>query len=158
MQPLRFSAGPELARLARHLRLVGFDTTWKEDRGTGELLEEARSEGRILLSRDAGVCERAQAGLAHQVVSEDRDAELVEVLDRFGLRDRVRSGKGFFTICLQCNGPLLPVKGHQISDRIPGEVLLGHTDFFFCSRCEKVYPKGDFHARMRGWALGLVAN
>src|SRR4051812_29014379 len=102
----RFSATPELSRLVRHLRLLGFDSTWSEDRSQEEVLEEVRSEGRILLTRDEGLCHRASGATSYRVLQDGRDEELVEVLDRFGLREPVRAGKGYFSLCLQCNAPL----------------------------------------------------
>lgn len=154
---IRFAADADLGRLAQHLRMLGLDTYWETGAEASEVLERASREGRVLLTRDEALFERAKPEARHRVLAKGAGPELREVVLAHGLGERARAGEGFFTLCMNCGSTLLPVKGHQVHDRIPGRTLLASTDFFLCSRCERVYSKDAFHARMRKWVAGLFA-
>jgi uncharacterized protein with PIN domain len=144
----RFVLDVHLGKLARHLRMVGFDTLWKDDYSDPELLEISKAESRILLTRDRELFEKADPTLSHYVQATAPDEQLVEVADTFGLRSRISNMQGFLSRCLQCNSPILPVKPHQLEDRLPGHVRLQFNEFFLCPRCERVYWKGSHFDRM----------
>jgi uncharacterized protein with PIN domain len=144
----RFVLDVHLGKLARHLRMVGFDTLWKDDYSDPELLEISKTENRILLTRDRELVEKADPMLSHYVQATAPDEQLVEVADTFGLRSKISNMQGFLSRCLQCNSPILPVKPHQLEDRLPGHVRLQFNEFFLCPRCERVYWKGSHFDRM----------
>lgn len=152
----RFAADVHLAKLARHLRMLGFDTWWKSDAQDDELLEISREEGRILLTRDRALSARAQPDRVYYVVSTDPKEQLQELLVRFALEEKVRSHKGFLTVCLECNRLLLPVAPHQVQERVPGHLLVEQTQFFLCPRCERVYWNGSHVDRMKKWVDELL--
>lgn len=164
---IRFSLSSNLGRLARHLRLLGFDTTWSTDRPLTEALEEARQEGRALLvtasERDelTATCAGSVEGVRIHGVEQTGNAEqLTEVLHRFELVEPVRSGKGYLSRCLDCNHELLPVQPHQVHHLVSGTILLQYDQFHFCSRCERVYWSGkdSRYDQLQAWARKLVAS
>lgn len=100
----RFVLDVHLGRLARYLRLLGFDSSYTNDSTDDELLALSRSENRILLTRDIGLLERAalvHGGFLHQT---DSRLQLREVLDRFRLQGRIAP----LTRCARCNGLIGP--------------------------------------------------
>ncbi len=145
---IKFVLDVQLGKLARQLRMVGFDTLWKDDYSDPELLEISKNEKRVLLTRDRELSEKADPALSHYVQATDPDAQLIEVADHFGLRPKISSMQGFLSRCLQCNSPILPVKAHQLEDRLPGHVRFQFNEFFLCPRCERVYWKGSHFDRM----------
>lgn len=157
---MKFTLDVHLGRLARDLRMLGFDSLWSQDVEDAELIEQARSEHRALLTRDRALAESAEQAGAEVllVVSLEKDSQLLEVLKRFQLGETARAGRGFLTLCLQCNSPILPVKGHQIHDRVPGRLLLEHEEFFLCPRCERVYWRGSHFDRMKEWVEKLLSR
>lgn len=154
----RFVLDVHLGKLARHLRMVGFDTLWKDDYMDPELLEISNTEHRILLTRDRELSEKADPSLVHYVHATDPDEQLVEVADRFDLREKISSMQGFLSRCLQCNSPILPAKPHQLEDRLPGHVRLQFNEFFLCPRCERVYWKGSHFDRMWEHVKSLMSS
>jgi uncharacterized protein with PIN domain len=150
IQPIspRFVLDVHLGKLARHLRMVGLDSLWRDDYGDEELLSISKAENRILLTRDRELKDRADPVLSHYVDATDPERQLLEVVDHFELRSKVASGKGFLSLCLQCNSPILPAKPHQLVDRLPGHVRLEFDEFFLCPRCERIYWKGSHFDRM----------
>jgi uncharacterized protein with PIN domain len=142
-----FILDDHLGKLARHLRMLGFDSTWNSD--------SSENEGRILLTRDRALYDRANPELRHYVHATDPREQLIEVLDRFSLREDALSGRFFLSRCLDCNSTILPVRGDQLVDRLPGHVRLEHTEFLLCPRCERVYWKGSHFSRMWEWVKKL---
>jgi len=160
LNPARFVADAHLGKLARHLRMLGHDTLWEasfSDLKDEELLRLAREERRSLLTCDRALAETAGRHQALRILSQSPPQQLIEVLAHFQLGDDARSGKGFLTRCLQCNSLILPLPPHQVTDRVPGHLLLEFDTFYLCPRCEQVYWNGSHVARMREWVIRTLS-
>jgi uncharacterized protein with PIN domain len=105
--PPRFLLDVHLGRLARLLRLLGFDSEWSRDAGDGELAAAARREDRILLSRDRGLLKRRDVRMGCLVRSQDPRVQLDEVVVRYYLRGQLAP----FSRCLVCNAALTRIGG-----------------------------------------------
>jgi uncharacterized protein with PIN domain len=118
--PPCFVLDVHLGRLARLLRLLGFDTEWSRDAADATLAGIARREGRILLSRDRGLLKRKEVRRGCLVWSQDPRRQLDEVVERYDLRSRLAP----FSRCMVCNTPLarvgdLPGDSHAASTGMP---------------------------------------
>lgn len=144
-----FVADVHLARLARHLRLMGYDTVWGQETTDEELARLSREENRWLLTRDRALHDShvASGGRGHYVLATEPDEQLREVIGRWELKQWLKP----FTRCLDCNSVLLPTKAHHVIERVARSIVEAHEDFFLCSRCERVYWKGSHYDRMIGW-------
>ena len=96
----RFVLDVHLGRLASYLRLLGFDTLYRNDYEDEELQRISRAERRILLSRDTGLLKRSTVTHGAFLHATDPRRQLREVLDRFQLDGRIAP----FTRCARCNG------------------------------------------------------
>jgi len=140
----RFVADAHLGKLARHLRLLGFDTLFFNDAGDGRLAEISRSEGRILLTRDRALLMRRELThgcFVHAVNPEAQLAELFRRLDLFRLADP-------FTRCLECNGRLLPIEKSRVISSLPERVAEAYDAFWRCDDCRKIYWKGSHYREL----------
>ncbi len=140
----RFVADVHLARLARHLRLFGFDTVWDDSLDDPALVECSVEQHRFLLTRDLGLLMRGRLRDGTYVRSIDPGDQLVEVLGRFALRDSIRP----FTRCLACNGVIQPADDEAVGRRVPESVRNRHDRFTTCPDCGRVYWPGTHHERM----------
>jgi uncharacterized protein with PIN domain len=147
-----------LDKLARHLRMVGFDALWSSEHKNPELLKISNEEFRILLTKDRALHDLASADRKYYVEADEPGEQLREVLERFELKDQVLEHKGFLSRCLECNSPIVEVNGKQIEDRIPKHVLREHQEFYFCPRCERVYWKSSHFERMKTWIQRLLSG
>ncbi|WFR71019.1 Mut7-C RNAse domain-containing protein [Prescottella defluvii] len=141
----RFVLDVHLGRLARYLRLLGFDSCYTNDSTDDELLALSRSENRILLTRDLGLLERAalvHGGFLHQT---DSRLQLREVLDRFHLQGRIAP----LTRCARCNGLIGPATPTLARGSVPGGVLREQRRFSRCNDCGQVYWPGGHLKRLR---------
>lgn len=141
----RFVLDIHLGRLARYLRLLGFDTLYRNDFQDEELARISRAQRRILLTRDRGRLKRNEVTHGYCVRATAPREQLVEVLRRFDLFRIVAP----FTRCLRCNGHLQPVRKEDVLHRLPPRVRQQYDEFCACQACGQVYWKGSHYRRMQ---------
>ena len=139
----KFVLDVHLGRLARHLRLLGFDVLWRNDWSGLDLVLTGMAEERVVLTRDRALLFRREfrgsPRLAMLLRSKDSLAQLAEVCRRFGLSPLFRP----FSLCADCGSALAPAAMDEVRDRVPPLVAARYTEFFVCPSCGKVYWKGD---------------
>lgn len=143
----RFLLDVHLGRLARLLRMLGFDSAYANSAEDRVLAAAARREGRILLSRDRELLKRACLTHGYCVRSAEPTRQLLEVIQRFDLRDRIRP----FSLCLRCNRPLRPAAERDLAGRLPAYVRERYHDFRLCPECSRVYWRGSHWESMRSF-------
>jgi hypothetical protein len=141
----RFVLDVHLGKLARRLRLLGFDALWDRDAADERLVALSLSERRILLSRDRGLLKRRELTHAAAVRATDPRRQLREVVERFDLGRAAAP----FTRCLSCNGLLEPVPKEEVADRLPPETRLHYDAFRRCGGCGKLFWWGPHARRLR---------
>lgn len=150
---MRFLADPSLGKLARWLRVLGYDTLYYRQMDPGSILERARKEDRAVLTRAAPLKEKlAAAALPHLFVRSDHlEEQLREVIQAFSLPAR----PGPFSLCLVCNERLREVPKEEVEGRVPDFVYETQDHFMNCPRCHRVYWPGTHRQRMeekiRAW-------
>jgi uncharacterized protein with PIN domain/molybdopterin converting factor small subunit len=146
-QPLRdprFVADVHLGRLAAYLRMLGFDTLYRNDYGDDELARVASGQERILLTRDRGLLKRGEVTRGYYVREIRPRPQLAEVLARFDLARAAAP----FTRCLACNAPLVAAEKGAVAERVPPAVCERYDEFLECPECRRVFWKGTHHQRM----------
>jgi uncharacterized protein with PIN domain/sulfur carrier protein ThiS len=143
---LRFVADAHLGGLARLLRMAGFDTMYRNTLRAGEIEAVALEQGRVVLTRDRELLKRRGIAYGCYVRALKGEAQLREVVERFGLAERMRP----FTLCLSCNAPLRPIAKAEVRDRLPPRVAATQDEFSTCDCCHGVFWKGSHWQRMAG--------
>jgi uncharacterized protein len=147
----RLAADRMLGRLARWLRLAGADVSFDPKLGGGDLLREARAQGRIVVTRDK------RLRTAPDVIwleSNDLRGQMCEMLARIP----IDTEKLAFTRCSRCNTPLRPVSREIVARRVPPFVYASQERFAQCDGCGRVYwaathPDRILH-QLRGLGVG----
>ncbi len=135
-RPLRLLADCMLGRLAKWLRLLGYDTAYENDATDHELARRARAEGRVLLTRDHELAGRR--GLDTQLIrSEQLEEQVEEVRRALGPPPEPSLSR-----CSVCNGTLQEVPRREVADLVPPYVLETHDAFRRCKQCGRVYWSG----------------
>jgi AmmeMemoRadiSam system protein B len=140
----RFVVDINLGRLARLLRLLGFDATCDRHLDDGDLADIGVREHRIVLTRDRGLLKRKQITHGLFVRAETPDDQIVDVLRRLDLGHALAP----FTRCLGCGGRLAPVSKADVLDELEPRTRLHYDEFARCSGCGQVYWKGSHHRRL----------
>ncbi len=154
LRAIRFVADVHLGRLVRHLRMLGFDTSWSPDAADEELARVSIEERRVLLTRDRGLLKRRAVTHGCLVHAFNPWDQLVEIVRRL---DLVRAFRPF-TRCLRCNGLLILVAKETVLDGLPPSVRERHDEFRRCASCARVYWAGTHHARMQRLVERLTAE
>ena len=146
--PLRdpkFVADGHLGKLARHLRMAGFDTLYGRDWDDDHIVATAAAERRIILTRDKGMLRRSEVERGYFVRAIESEAQLAEVLRALQLEGRMAP----FTRCRECNTPLQEVPRAEVLESLPPRVRESYQRFRRCPGCARVYWEGTQYARMR---------
>jgi len=146
-QPLRnprFVLDTHLGRLAAYLRMLGFDSLYRNDYDDATLADISVQQRRILLTCDIGLLMRKQITHGYFVRQRQPQQQLLEILKRFDLSGMLKP----FSRCLHCNGQI-----HAVDKSIIEKQLLPHTrefyqEFWRCDQCKKIYWKGSHYNRM----------
>jgi uncharacterized protein len=144
----RFALDVHLGKLARMLRMFGFDSSYSAALDDGELVRHARREGRIVLSRDRGLLKRRVVTHGYLVRSGAPREQAAEVIRRFDLAARI----SLFSRCMSCNLPLQRVDKTAVLHLLPSLVRDAYEEFSCCSACDKVYWRGTHWERMKEFA------
>jgi uncharacterized protein with PIN domain len=140
----RFVLDGHLGKLASYLRLLGFDTLYRNNYGDEELAKISNCENRILLTRDRGLLKRNLVSYGYCVRGKRAQKQVVEILRRYKLVDFTRP----FSRCARCNGLLKQVSKADVYDRLEPKTKLYYDDFRKCEACDQVYWKGSHFQRM----------
>ncbi|MBI5253540.1 MAG: Mut7-C RNAse domain-containing protein [Euryarchaeota archaeon] len=154
---MKFIADSMLGRLARWLRLSGYDVAYANDVSDNSILEHAKS-GRILLSKDKKLCEKAKnMSIDATLVTSDNILEQLKQV----VRERkliIRSAPEF-SRCPMCNSDVEEIKKEKIKDRVPKTVFERISEFWECRSCGKIYWHGghwkNIRERVRSLNMGV---
>lgn len=141
----RFVADAHLGKLAESLRMLGFDTLYRNDFSDDELVRLSGTEQRILLSRDRGLLQRQAVERGYFVTGIRPGEQLLEVLEHFDLYGLMRP----LNRCIKCNSALKSVPKEEVAERLPPGVARRLTEFWRCTGCGRIYWKGSHYDRMR---------
>jgi hypothetical protein len=150
----RFVLDTHLGKLARLLRLLGFDTLWAADADDPELARLACEQERILLTRDRGLLKRSIVTRGYCPRSSDPAQQAREVVRRFDLAPAARP----FTRCLRCNGTLEPASAASVREAVPPRVRQRTDRYCRCAACGRVYWEGSHTAALRQRVASLIAD
>ena len=148
---LRFIADVHLGKLAKYLRLLGFDTVLDPDADDATLIRRAVDENRILISRDRLLVESAVRVRAYRVMSQDSRGQISDLVKAFA----ITHVSAPFSRCLECNCLLEPVTKESVLDHMPAFVSQTLDTFFICRSCNKVYWKGSHYEHMKEFIEGM---
>ncbi len=135
---MRFLVDGMLGRLAKWLRILGYDVLYFRDLEDPELAGLAEAEGRILLTADEELGQR-QEGEGRILISSDDWREQLRELAQVVELDTDR----LFTRCIECNVPLERARGEEVRGRVPPFVLATQEEFSRCPQCGRIYWKGS---------------
>jgi len=152
LRDTRFILDVHLGKLARRLRMLGFDTLYRNDFKDQDIVIIAGIENRVILTRDRGILKIKAVTRGYYVRSSIPYDQITEVLDRFDLYSRIQP----FFRCMDCNGLITPVNKTEIEDRLQRKTKVYYQDFAGCSVCGKLYWKGTHYEKMTVYIDRLI--
>ncbi|MBY0276037.1 Mut7-C RNAse domain-containing protein [Candidatus Binatia bacterium] len=151
----RFAVDRMLGRLARWLRVLGFDAAYRNELPGDRLLTLAAREDRIVVTRDGRLRDPRGRARVIRITSagfRDQLRELDRVLPLGGMDARPQR-------CVECNEAVLPVALADVPESVPAYVRATQTDFRRCPRCRRIFWPATHRTRMESEieALGLTS-
>jgi len=148
---LRFVVDHNVGKLARWLRLMGYDTLFFSGGDDSRMVAIALDEGRVILTRDTEIMRRrvvASGRLkAILVQSDNPELQMRQVIDTLSLDPQFRP----FSLCLECNQPLLTRNKQEVKDRVPPYVFKTQEQYMECTACHRIYWRGTHWVAMTHW-------
>ncbi len=144
LRRIRFILDVNLGKLARNLRLLGFDTLFQNNYKDKEIIAIAQKEQRLILTRDIELLKNKRVNRGYWVRSTDPDKQIKEILFKFDLFDQIHP----FTRCLVCNGLLKKVPKNEVIEHLPPKTKVHFDEFYQCTDCGKIYWRGSHFKRM----------
>jgi uncharacterized protein with PIN domain len=144
LEPKRFIADVMLGRLAKWLRIIGYDTLYDRDIDDSQLIRCAAGQNRILLTRDAELFGRGGfRGLF--IEAQDLNSQLAQVIKEMALKPTIEASAR----CPSCNELLRAVQKESVRESVPAFVYATQRDFSCCNRCGKIFWKGTHWQRIK---------
>lgn len=150
----RFVVDVNLGKLAKYLRLLGFDTCNDGRLDDADLVEISVVERRILLTKDRGLLKRAAVTHGYLVREVKPKDQIVEVVRRFDLAGSITP----FARCVECNGVIKPVPKDQILHLLEPLTKRYFDEFRSCPGCGRVFWRGSHYERLAGLVDEIVSE
>ena len=136
---MKFIVDSMLGRLARWLRLFGYDAEYFRSGTDSELIYESIKGRRIILTRDRRISSKKPLKVLY-IKSENLTEQLRQAADELKISfDRKKN----FTRCIDCNAELVGIEKGKVKDRVPDFIYESQKDFSYCPGCKKIYWKGS---------------
>jgi len=143
-----------VGKLARWLRMLGYDTIFMNDIDDGKLVDIGLKEERVLLTKDTQIMLRraiTSGKVKALLTSEDNPKEQM----RWVIAEMKLNREREFTLCLECNVPLQPKSREEVHDLVPPYVFKTQTQYYQCPDCNRIYWRGT-HWKHMNQELGMM--
>ncbi|HEY87386.1 MAG TPA: hypothetical protein G4O06_05125 [Dehalococcoidia bacterium] len=139
---LKFIVDHNVGKLAKWLRIMGYNTLFFSSRNDSNMIATALAEGRVILTRDTQIMKRrviTNGKLKSILIQSDNpELQMHQVIDTLNLDCLFRP----FTICLECNQPLVMSNKQEVKDLVPPYVFQTQSQYVECPACHRIYWRG----------------
>jgi len=146
-KPLReskFVLDVHLGKLARYLRMLGFDTLYQNSFEDSEIIKISLEQKRTILTRDVALLKNSEVTHGYWIRSQEPKEQLKEVIIHSDLLDAIKP----FYRCSECNGIIKRVSKESVFDKLQTGTKKYFNEFFQCDSCRKIYWKGSHYKKM----------
>ncbi len=144
-----------LGKLAKKLRLLGYDSLYSSNMQDDKIIQLAKNENRILLTKDVPLCHTAkkQQILAVQIPSDDEIEQFLEINENTSFGKCTVGGSS--SRCPVCNGELQHIEKNDVFEKVPTGVFENMKNFWKCTKCEKIYWEGTHIKNLQQFTMKL---
>jgi len=155
LQRSDFIVDAMLGNLAKKLRILGYNAKYSSSIQDDELIELARKENRIILTKDELLTKNAEkSGITSVLIrGNDEIEQIIQVrrvvgLGNFGIDTN-------FSRCVSCNGKLQLIDKSSVSSKVPKGVFEKQDQFWTCDTCKKIYWEGTHFEKLQEFVTKL---
>jgi uncharacterized protein len=136
---VKFITDTNLGKLAKWLRILGYDTVSYRGEADRNFLRKAEREGRVVLTRKKDMAARQFSGKLVTVGSDHVQEQLREVMEKLSIS---ADASRLFSICVRCNEALAAVGKEDVAGMVPAFVYDTHSTFHRCPSCKGIFWPG----------------
>jgi len=138
----RFFVDAMLGNIAKKIRLLGYDTKYFADIDDSNLIESAKKESRIIISKDYELVNKSEKLNIKSIFLEksSESDQLIEIFNKTNIKKITISGDS--ARCPNCNLSTIPIDKEMIKTKVPQGVLEFNNKFWKCKKCNQVYWEG----------------
>ncbi len=138
----KFIVDNNVGKLAKWLRMMGYDTLFFDGSDDSQMVATALAEGRVILTRDTQIMRRRMVTngrlKAILIKSDEPEQQMRQVVETLNLDCQFRP----FAICLECNQLLEERSKQQVQDLVPPYVFQTQSQYVECPACHRIYWRG----------------
>jgi len=143
---MKFLVDRMLGKLAKELRMLGYDTIYYRGEGAHQLVQLARQEGRVILTRNTKLFPRKSEDRILRVTGDDPVLQLRELIEKGYIS---LDGEALFSRCLLCNSLLDEISREDAEGKVPDFIFYQLQAFFRCPQCRRIYWQGSHQENMQ---------
>jgi uncharacterized protein len=152
---MKFLADHTLGKLARELRMLGYDTVYFRGEDRHLLFHIARDEGRVILTRNTKLVAKRPED---KIIFVQEDKPFLQLKELIRNQWVSPSNDTLFSRCLLCNTTLERTEPREVEGSVPEFVFHQQEDFFRCPECHRIYWPGSHHENMKKTITELMVN
>jgi uncharacterized protein with PIN domain len=143
---MKFVADRNLGKLAKELRMLGYDVLYYRSENAYSLIKLAREEGRVILTRSRRLTPKRPEDRIVRITEDKPSLQLQELIQR-----KIISlfEEPIFSRCLLCNTLLNEISREEAEGKVPDFILYQQKEFFRCPQCSRVYWQGSHQDHMK---------
>jgi uncharacterized protein with PIN domain len=143
---MKFVADRNLGKLAKELRMLGYDVVYYRGKNDYSLVKLGREEGRVILTRSTRLTPKRPEDRIVRITEDKPSLQLKELIQKriISLFEEL-----LFSRCLVCNTPLNEIPREEAEGKVPDFILYQHREFFQCPQCSRVYWQGSHQNHMK---------
>ncbi len=143
---MKFIADCHLGKVAKYLRIFGFDTLYFQSIDDNDIINIANQEGRIVLTSDKELYSRIKHKALY-IIHGEFEEQLRAIFKHSDLYKQINP----FSICIECNGKLEKVSKNEVIDSVDLKTQIFHDNFDRCTKCGRIYWEGDHFKSMKAF-------
>ncbi len=151
---MKFIADIMVGRLAKYLRMAGYDVLYINTASDDQIIKKARETDRIVLTRDSLMLARREFRKGTVKYLFIKDDKLKNQLNQIKSDLKVLL-KPNLVRCIECNRKLIKVKKEDVKNKVPPYVYKTQQNFLYCKKCDKYYWRGTHYDNIRNTFLSI---
>ena len=146
MATMKFLVDRMLGKLAKGLRMLGYDTVYYRAEDADQLIRRGRQENRVILTRNTKLIPKRSEDRILRVTEDNPFLQLKELIQRGEIR---LDEEKLFSRCLICNTLLDQISKEEAEGKVPDFIFHEQKDFFRCPQCQRIYWQGSHQENMQ---------
>jgi uncharacterized protein with PIN domain len=143
---MKFIVDANLGKLAKELRVLGYDTLYYAGKDFHELIQLARLQERVILTRNARLTAK---GVDCDIILITEDSPPLQLKELLWKGIVSLNEKNLFSRCLLCNSVVDRIGRQAVEGKVPDFIFHLHQEFYRCLRCRQIYWPGSHLEKMK---------